>query len=577
MPVAVIQLLTLVVLAIALVALTNYATRKWALIFSGKVRYPLSDENVQFTVYKPSVVESDRWYKLVAFAHLSQLPADAGPGTREPLVEVRERVRLAFPQTGGEYQLRTVDARRSVPREGVITFKPEFKGLKFVPARHDFLWQGQVHQAEFDFSAPHELEGKTVYGQMNVYAGSVIIAAVDLSIHVNSQQAKTAAPAAPESTTASQYRKIFVSYSRKDSSVVDRVVMYVRSTGDEFLRDVTHLRAGEVWEPRLEELIKEADVFQLFWSSNSMRSEFVRREWEYALSLNRRNFIRPIYWEMPLPEDKKAGLPPQSLSKIDFFHLSLNEGPLSRAVKSVRTGATTAAAILMATVVMNVMVWRGGRFAIDPSLLTDVTPTPMPSPKFIPTPGEIGSPTPETTPSSTPAPTPRPSPRPTASPIIHPTPRPDNSNTSSNDAQKRKYAKAADDIAGAISAMIDAKRSLAKQGRITLEEERRLTQLLSTVNDAEFALVMKLKTTTIVDAGNKAELLSLLSRLTSAVNDLNNIGVLKLGDADAKQRLAKFISTINVALAILSQDLAALHQAASFPSGSRSICSLCTL
>ena len=38
---------------------------------------------------------------------------------------------------------------------------------------------------------------------------------------------------------------------------------------------------------RLLELIDEADIFQLFWSSNSMRSEYVRREWEHALALGR--------------------------------------------------------------------------------------------------------------------------------------------------------------------------------------------------------------------------------------------------------------------------------------------------
>lgn len=33
-----------------------------------------------------------------------------------------------------------------------------------------------------------------------------------------------------------------------------------------------------------------------------MVSPFVRREWEQALALNRPHFIRPVYWEDPLPE-----------------------------------------------------------------------------------------------------------------------------------------------------------------------------------------------------------------------------------------------------------------------------------
>ena len=118
---------------------------------------------------------------------------------------------------------------------------------------------------------------------------------------------------------------------------------------------------------------------------------------------------------------------------------------------------------------------------------------------------------------------------------------------------KRKYAKAADDIAGAISAMIDAKRSLATQGRISADEERKLTQLLTVANEADTALVNKLRSTTAIDAGSCNELLNLLSQVTSAVNSLNNSGVLPVGNADAKQKLSRFIATINTALAVLGQ------------------------
>jgi len=126
-------------------------------------------------------------------------------------------------------------------------------------------------------------------------------------------------------------------------------------------------------------------------------------------------------------------------------------------------------------------------------------------------------------------------------------------NTNNPPDGKRKYAKAADDIAGAISSMIDAVKKLQQQGRITADEEKKLLQLLNTSNDANNALINNIKSTTTVDASNKSELLSLLSQVTSAVSDLNNSGVLKIGNADARQRLSKFISTINAALAILNQ------------------------
>ena len=69
-------------------------------------------------------------------------------------------------------------------------------------------------------------------------------------------------------------------------------------------------------------LIDQADVFQLFWSSNSMGSPHVRREWEYALSLGRPALIRPTFWEDPFPESPANSLPPESLRRLHFHRLA---------------------------------------------------------------------------------------------------------------------------------------------------------------------------------------------------------------------------------------------------------------
>ena len=83
-------------------------------------------------------------------------------------------------------------------------------------------------------------------------------------------------------------------------------------------------------------LIEEANVFQLFWSHNAMRSQFVRQEWEYALSLRRPEFIRPTYWETPFPEAPETGLPPEHLRRIHFHFIG------TQAHKDVRSDAEIA-------------------------------------------------------------------------------------------------------------------------------------------------------------------------------------------------------------------------------------------
>jgi hypothetical protein len=76
-----------------------------------------------------------------------------------------------------------------------------------------------------------------------------------------------------------------------------------------------------VWQPRIAELIDSADLFQLFWSRNALESPFVRQEWEHALRLGRAGFIRPVYWEDPLPADEARQLPPEALRRLHFSRL----------------------------------------------------------------------------------------------------------------------------------------------------------------------------------------------------------------------------------------------------------------
>ena len=121
-----------------------------------------------------------------------------------------------------------------------------------------------------------------------------------------------------EPASATPYRKIFPSYSHRDRQIVEQVERFGSAIGDVYLQRLVALRSGEQEDARLRELIDEADVFQLFWSTNSMHSEQVRQEWEHALALDRPNFIRPTYWEQPMPRSAIPLLPPEPLGQLHF-------------------------------------------------------------------------------------------------------------------------------------------------------------------------------------------------------------------------------------------------------------------
>ncbi|HVT19210.1 MAG TPA: TIR domain-containing protein [Thermoanaerobaculia bacterium] len=281
-------------------------------------------DNVQFTVYRPRAVEPMRWETLLAFAHLSDLPIEAPADEPDPIEKVKKRAR----QLLGDRACRYVDVRQdsshAIPHEAEITFFPVVPGFEFNPPRCTFLWLESVHEQEFRMRAHAGLDGQVVQGRFSVFWGSLLLAEIQLSLRVDSSVAAHASASAM--AAARPFDKVFASYSHKDVAVVEEVERATRSLGTRYLRDAVDLRAGEEWSAGLEKMIREADIFQLFWSWNSLRSRHVEQEWRYALSLGRPDFVRPTFWEDPRPADPQLDLPPQELDRLHFYRLYRGEG-----------------------------------------------------------------------------------------------------------------------------------------------------------------------------------------------------------------------------------------------------------
>jgi hypothetical protein len=132
-----------------------------------------------------------------------------------------------------------------------------------------------------------------------------------------------------------------------------------------------------------------------------------------------------------------------------------------------------------------------------------------------------------------------------------------NNNTGPADPNKafRNAAKASDDVAKGISEMIDLKRTLAAQKKISSDEETKLTDLLLKANTADKVFVDQIKVMraagTAPDGAAKANLASLFSQVTSALNDLSNAGLLPLGNGDAKGQLQKVLAAATAAAQII--------------------------
>lgn len=276
---------------------------------------PPSAAAVNFTVVNPVGLKPQEWYTLLVYAHLESALRDVGFDS--------------FRRLGPEfkhYKTSSGTSSEAVARGAEIVVVPELPGCRFNPPRASILWVEDWHCAEFRVQAAPDVPGfkasQVTHGRVAFYAGPILIAEVLLDVYVS-----TVAPTEVERRndskyamrekhiTVSPYQAIFISYSHGDGRIVEQLEKAYEVLGFEYLRDVEILRSGEEWDTALLRKIEEADIFQLCWSAASRRSPFVEREWRHALGLERGQFIRPVYWERPMPD------PPPELSRIHFAYL----------------------------------------------------------------------------------------------------------------------------------------------------------------------------------------------------------------------------------------------------------------
>ena len=270
------------------------------------------DEDVQFTVYRPSAVLVDRWSWLLVFAHTTQGSAEEP----DPLAEVRRQAEGVLGAQASAYGTLSADSTGPLRRGSTLLVEPWLDGATFNPPTVELRWEEPVHRADFRFRVGADAPA-IARGGVRIFVGAVVVGELSLSVRVGERPEPR-----PLRTSARRFRKVFASYSHADTEVVEAVASAVQLLGDEYLIDSHDLRSGEDWQQRIGELIDDADVFQLFWSSNALQSHYVLAECRHALALRREGFIRPVYWQDPFPEDPSQDLPPPPIRRLHFSRLA---------------------------------------------------------------------------------------------------------------------------------------------------------------------------------------------------------------------------------------------------------------
>jgi hypothetical protein len=269
----------------------------------------------RFTAFLPRHAAVERWHSLLVYAHT---PAMSD--------QIRADARRFAPELGDTPRQVSAAESAALARGTRLTFTPYAPDVLFNPESITLAWWEDLHRLEFRFKAAAALRDQAVNLTITVSADPLVIATLRGGIVFEAPESAYASnPFENEPITTAPYRaeEIFVSYSHRDSDVVEACRNAYRALGYKVLMDIDELRSGELWNARLKDFIERATIFQLFWSENAAKSEFCRQEWQHALGVARRRgsdgagFIRPVYWRKPLVT------PPQELSHLHFAYVPL--------------------------------------------------------------------------------------------------------------------------------------------------------------------------------------------------------------------------------------------------------------
>ncbi len=264
------------------------------------------DRDVQVTVYRPEIARRGELVRFPVFVHRAVV-AD----------RVASLARLLLGSDVDAYSSNREDVWIDVRQGCDITIEGWLDGGECNPGRVTFQWRESLHHVLLLFR--YDGVDEVVRGGVRVFADQIILGEVTFAIHMSSASAR--GPLVPIPTSPVRPQRVFASYSHKDKAVVRQLAAAAPAR----LR-VHHrrrrVRSGERWSERIDEADPASDAVQLFWSTHSMRSPHVRHEWEVALALGRPEFVKPVYWQEPRPEEPPF-LPPPALNALHFSKLEL--------------------------------------------------------------------------------------------------------------------------------------------------------------------------------------------------------------------------------------------------------------
>ncbi len=257
-----------------------------------------SGENVNFAVSFPGVMMAAESYIVDVWLFLE---------------EQRNRLLERIKEESNEKLSLKSEGSVVIERGSVITAGLSIDGLTIEPPEKTLTWTGSLNNSSFMVTVPGNASEGSKIGRVCFYINGLEVARLHFKFLISIKLKEEFKPA-NSFTYASKYRTAFASYASDDRNEVLARVQGLEKAGVEVFMDVRNLRSGQRYEEILLEKIRDTDVFYLFWSKAAKKSEWVKKEWEYALNNRGIDVINPIPLESP-----DVVPPPPELSQVLHF------------------------------------------------------------------------------------------------------------------------------------------------------------------------------------------------------------------------------------------------------------------
>lgn len=188
-------------------------------------------------------------------------------------------------------QTQTEESDHKVKKGNQVTIVLSSPNAPYLKDEESFVWDGEYHVCSLSGFLSNDFAPNNLLLNVDILVNGIRVSRLKSIIDLENNR--------PGELVFSKedVRKIFFSYSSQDRRAVLSIVKKIDQMYNhriDFFLDVLSLRLGDKWKKRIYEEIDDSDTFCLVWSKNACKSEWVDKEWRYALLTKGLEAFAPI-------------------------------------------------------------------------------------------------------------------------------------------------------------------------------------------------------------------------------------------------------------------------------------------